>query len=90
MSSDQGERSGEDRDGLRPEERAALDAWAVPDPPDGFADRVMTAMARAPATPDERPARARSWRWLAIALAAVGAVTVWQLGIGRRARSPSS
>jgi len=64
-------------DELRSDERAALEAWSVPDPPDGFADRVVQAMA-APA-PAERPPRARHWRWVAVAAAAVAAVTLWQV-----------
>lgn len=67
---------------LGPDERAALAAWKVPDPPGGFADRVMAAMAPAPAAIERRP-RVRMWRWVAVAFAAVGAVTLWQLRSGR-------
>jgi len=69
-------------DRLAPDERAALEAWKVPDPPDGFADRVMAAMVPAAAA-IERPPRARMWRWVAVAFAAVGALTLWQLRSGR-------
>ncbi len=62
---------------LGAEERAALEAFAVPDPPDGFADRVVKAMA-AP-VPSERPTRPRMWRWVAVAVAAIAALTLWQV-----------
>lgn len=69
---------------LDPAERDALEAWTVPDAPAGFADRVMDAMAsKASAQPAERAARNHHWRWLAVAAAAVGALTLWQLRGGR-------
>lgn len=78
--------SRDDRDDapLRPEERAALEAWTVPDAPAGFADRVMAAAAGSPAAPPTRRGTPM-WRWVAVAAAAVGALTLWQLRGGRPA-----
>src|SRR5688572_4576664 len=65
---------------LGPEERAALDAWTVPDAPEGFADRVMRARASAPEAPAvPRRSNAAMWRGLAVAGVAVAALTLWQL-----------
>lgn len=74
---------------LGPEERAALESWTVPDAPDGFADRVMAEVVTgAPAASPARPRfQARHWRWVAVAAAAVGALTLWQLRGGRRPES---
>ena len=77
-------------DVLTPEEVAALAAWAVPDPPAGFADRVVAAQERArpveadaAATPMFAAPSARSWRrarpWILVAVAAVVALLLVQL-----------
>ena len=72
-------------DELGSRERAALEAWTVPEAPDDFADRVMRAQGSAGETPPERRRRGTPmWRWVAVAGAAVAALTLWQLGGGRR------
>ena len=82
--------SPEDRDELAPAEREALEAWTVPDAPDGFADRVMKARASAPEAPPARRLRgAPMWRWVAVAAAAIAALTLWQIG-GRRTAGKSA
>jgi RNA polymerase sigma-70 factor (ECF subfamily) len=55
------------------EELDALAAWPVPDPPAGFADRVLAARAASGPAPTRSapPAWRRVWPWAAVALAAL-------------------
>jgi hypothetical protein len=81
----------EPADALGPEETAALAAWAAPDPPPGFAERVVAARERMQPVEAEpaaspifvAPPVSRSWRrarpWIAVAVAAVVALLLVQL-----------
>ncbi|HWM85099.1 MAG TPA: FecR domain-containing protein, partial [Kofleriaceae bacterium] len=88
------ERDGDDRAPLSPEEIEALEAWQVPDPPAGFADRVLAAQSAAPPVPESEAnsvaaalaasptgptGRRRLLLWSVVGAAAVAALLLTQL-----------